>query len=111
VLHGNGGDDILIGGTTDHDSNLAALNAIMAEWGRTDLPGTAQQQYNARVDHLRLGGGLNGDFLLTAATVHDDAASDRLYADARWEWFFALLSGTNKYVLKALAAGEVITSL
>jgi hypothetical protein len=31
------GDNILIGGTTDWDMNLAALQAIMAEWDRTDL--------------------------------------------------------------------------
>jgi len=31
------GDNILIGGTTDWDHNLAALEAIMAEWDRTDL--------------------------------------------------------------------------
>jgi hypothetical protein len=30
-------DNILIGGTTDWDLNLAALEAIMAEWDRTDL--------------------------------------------------------------------------
>src|SRR5262249_5397177 len=36
VLHSGDGDDILIGGTTDYDGNLAALNAVMAEWGRTD---------------------------------------------------------------------------
>ena len=29
---GNGGDDILIGGTTSYDGNEAALVAIMAEW-------------------------------------------------------------------------------
>jgi hypothetical protein len=31
------GDNILIGGTTDWDTNLAALEAVMAEWDRTDL--------------------------------------------------------------------------
>src|SRR5262249_15500878 len=31
------GDNILIGGTTDWDMNLDALNAIFAEWTRTDL--------------------------------------------------------------------------
>src|SRR5262249_45305276 len=30
-------DTILIGGRTDWDTNLAALEAIMAEWDRTDL--------------------------------------------------------------------------
>jgi hypothetical protein len=31
------GDNILIGGTTNWDKNLAALGAIMSEWDRTDL--------------------------------------------------------------------------
>src|SRR5262249_7759459 len=72
VLHGDGGDDILVGGTTDYDSNLAALDGIMAEWGRTDA------DYQTRVKHLNgtRSGGSNGTTLLTASTVHDDAASD-----------------------------------
>src|SRR5262245_5958783 len=36
ILHGGGGDNILIGGTTNYNGNLSALNAVMAEWGRTD---------------------------------------------------------------------------
>src|SRR5262249_50252415 len=36
ALQGNADNDILIGCTTDYDANLAALNAVMAEWGRTD---------------------------------------------------------------------------
>jgi len=31
------GDNILIGGTTNWDKNITALDAIMAEWDRTDL--------------------------------------------------------------------------
>jgi hypothetical protein len=106
VLQGNSGDDILIGGTTDYDSNLAALNAIMAEWGRTDA------NYQTRVNHLNgtLGGGLNGGLLLTANTVHDDAASDQLSGGAGMDWFFARLSGTNKDVIKDWA-NEVVTGL
>jgi hypothetical protein len=44
MLHGDGSDDILIGGTTDFDGNLTALDAILAEWGRT---GT---DYNTRIN-------------------------------------------------------------
>jgi hypothetical protein len=110
VLHGGGGDDILIGGTTDHDGNLAALNAVMAEWGRTDA------DYTTRVNHLNgtRGGGLNGGVLLTAntgGTVHDDAAIDTLFGEGGSEWFFALQSGTNKDVIKDQATGEVVTTL
>ena len=106
VLQGSAGDDILIGGTTDYDSNLAALNAVMAEWGRTDA------DYQTRVNHLNgtLGGGQSGGLLLTGNTVHDDAASDTLTGGAGMDWFFALLSGPNKDVIKDWA-GEVVTGL
>src|SRR5207244_11346146 len=66
TLHGNGGDDIVIGNSTDYDSNLAALNALMAEWGRTDA------DYTTRVNHLTggAGGGLNGGYFLHHITVN-----------------------------------------
>jgi hypothetical protein len=107
VLHGNGGDDILIGATTDYDSDLAALGAVMAEWGRTDA------DYATRINHLNgtLSGGLNGAFVLTASTVHDDAAGDTLYGEGGNDWFFARLSGTTGDKVKDLAAGEVLTGL
>src|SRR5262249_49611771 len=53
-LDGGAGEDILIAGATAYDLDAAALAAVMAEWGRTDL------SYAARVDHLLHGGGLNG---------------------------------------------------
>jgi hypothetical protein len=107
VLQGNAGDDILVGGTTDYDSNLAALNAVMSEWGRTDA------DYQTRVNHLKgtLGGGSNGDTLLTATTVRDDAATDTLIGEGGTDWFFALLSGPNQDKVKDQAAGELITGL
>jgi Ca2+-binding RTX toxin-like protein len=107
VLHGGDGDDILIGGTTDYDSNLAALNAIMAEWGRTDA------DYATRVKHLNatLSGGLSGATLLTASTVHDDAALDTLFGEGGSDWFFAKLSGLNKDTVKDQTTGEVVTAL
>jgi hypothetical protein len=46
ALDGGAGDDVLMGGTTDHDANPAALDALMAEWSRTDL------DYRSRIDHL-----------------------------------------------------------
>jgi hypothetical protein len=106
MLHGDGGD-LLIGSTTGHDSNLAALNAVMAEWGRTDA------DYNTRVKHLNgtLSGGSNGGTLLTASTVHDDAASDTLFGEGGTDWFFALLSGAKKDTVKDQFLGEVVTGL
>jgi hypothetical protein len=93
---GGGGADILIDGTTDYDGNLSALNAIMAEWGRTDA------DYNTRVNHLSgtLSGGQSGATLLTASTVHDDTAIDTLYVKAGSDWFFAQLSGPNQDKVK-----------
>jgi hypothetical protein len=107
VLHGGGGGDILIGGTTDYDGNLSALNAVMAEWGRTDA------DYATRVKHLSgtLSGGLSGATLLTASTVHDDDAIDTLFGESETDWFFALLSGTNQDKVKDQTAGEVVTGL
>src|SRR5262249_60918052 len=101
VLQGNAGDDILVGGTTDYDSNLAALNAVMAEWGRSDA------DYTTRVKHLSgtLGGGLNSGLLLTASTVHDDAASDQLTGGGRGGRFFSPPSGTNTETGKGPGTG------
>ncbi|MGH7192337.1 MAG: calcium-binding protein, partial [Candidatus Saccharimonadales bacterium] len=67
TLHAGSGGDILIGGITDYDANLAALDAIMAEWGRTDI---SYQQRIADLDGAAAGG-------LNATTVQDDGASDQ----------------------------------
>lgn len=84
-LYAGGDGDILIGGTTDYDANLAALNAIMAEWGRTDL------SYDQRIAHLdgSTPGGLNLAYFLNAATVHDDGGSDELVGARGLDWYFA----------------------
>jgi hypothetical protein len=107
VLDASGGDDILIGGTTDHDADLAALDAVSAEWGRSDA------DYNTRVKHLdgTLGGGLNGGSLLKAAMVHDDAAIDKLIGEGGMDLFFSLLSGPNKDKLNDQTIGEIVTPL
>ncbi|MGH7137399.1 MAG: hypothetical protein ACREHD_16770, partial [Pirellulales bacterium] len=85
TLSGGNGDDILIGGATDYGSNLAALDAIMAEWGRTDI------SYRQRIADLEgtASGGLNGPYLLNATTVHDDGASDELVGGGGRDWYFA----------------------
>jgi Ca2+-binding RTX toxin-like protein len=61
TLVGNSGKDVLVGGTTNYDTSVASLDALMAEWTRTDLP------YAARVQDLLTGGGLNGSTLLNVA--------------------------------------------
>ena len=107
VLHGGGGDDILIGDTTDFDANVAALNAIMAEWGRTDAT------YQTRIAHLNgtTPGGLSAGYLLTAATIHDDLAIDQLYGDAGLNWFLYRLNSSAKDKVNDLSPGEVATGL
>src|SRR5262249_19286232 len=71
------GDDILIGETTTYDSNPAALNAILAYWGRTDLT------YAQRVSGLQAGVSYSDQTgthtaSLTASTVFDDVGIDTL---------------------------------
>jgi hypothetical protein len=75
-------DNIVIGGTTDYDANLAALDAIFAEWTRTDL--------NFRDRFSDLTSGTNGQsptplnqvngqiILLTSLTVHANSSPDTL---------------------------------
>lgn len=90
------GDNILIGGFTDWDKNIAALDAIMAEWTRTDL--NVKSSFQARYNDLVDGSGttnpsnvltVNGQrtlILLSPATnpksnngkVHADGATDTL---------------------------------
>lgn len=85
-LNGGNGEDILIGGRTLHDANAAALEAVMAEWGRTDL------SYQARLDHLTARDTRtprnNGSVFLNADTVIEDLAADRLAGGADLDWFF-----------------------
>src|SRR5262249_62224618 len=84
-LSGGGADDILVGRTTNHDTNTAALLAILAEWKRTDLA------YQDRIDHIRgvVPGGLNGSFNLKSTTVQNDAAADTVLGNLGLDWFWA----------------------
>src|SRR5262249_28974597 len=76
-VDGGSGDDIVIGGTTKYDKDGAALAAVAAYWGRTDL------SYADRVSGLQAGvsytdGTGNHTAALTSATVKDDGAADVL---------------------------------
>jgi PKD repeat protein len=100
VLLGGHGDDLLIAGTTFFDNDIAALDAIMAEW-------TSERDYATRVANLRgvaSGPRLNGNYFLIAngpgRTVFDDAAADELIGSSGRDWFFANLdSGVRDRVL------------
>jgi phospholipase C len=114
-LTAGSGDDILIGGSTSYDleavgmtgdAKLAALTAIMAEWGRTDA------DYPTRVNHLNgsFGGGLNGSSFLNATTVHGDGAADTLIGStsaSALDWFFVDAQDTTKNK----RTGEVVTTV
>jgi len=81
ALFGQNGDDILVGGQTSFDANIAALSAIMAEWGST-------RSYSERIANLT-GGGLLGGADLNAGTVSDDGSVDALTGGRATDWFFA----------------------
>ena len=76
TLRGGGGDDILIGGTTAYDTNVAALDAVLAEWiNNHDAPMlTGQVTSNGGGDTL-LGQGGNDLFFM--------AKSDKNKSDAK----------------------------
>jgi parallel beta-helix repeat protein len=103
TLRAGSGGDILIGGTTSYDNNVAALGAVLAEWGRTDA------DYATRIAHLTgtTGGGLNGSVLLNSTTVQNNGLADSLYGGAGQDWFFA--SAIDAIFNKT--TGEVITQV
>jgi Ca2+-binding RTX toxin-like protein len=89
TLTGDGGEDLLIDGFSVHDGDVRALNALMAEWQRTDL------RYEDRVGHLMNGGGANDPnpeelYRFNATTVTKDSDGDVLTGSAGQDWFFAL---------------------
>jgi Ca2+-binding RTX toxin-like protein len=80
TLRGGAGDDILIASPTRHDADLAALDALMAEWARV-------LAYRSRISHLRAGGGLNDPYRLNAAAFFSDGtAVDVLSGGTGLDW-------------------------
>jgi Ca2+-binding RTX toxin-like protein len=91
------GDDIVVGASTVHDLNPAALEDLMREWGRTDLLGTPLTQYFTRINHL-LGvtpGGLNGTTTLDLSQTIDDGAADYLDGGTDLDWSFRFPGDTT----------------
>jgi hypothetical protein len=82
TIQGGTGDNILIGGSTQWDSDPMALAAIMAEWTRTD------ETYAQRVDHLLNGGGLNGSYLLNTSTVTGNGGGNTLLGGTGLNLYF-----------------------
>jgi hypothetical protein len=91
--------DILIGGTTNYDSNDTALAAILAEWQSAD-------SYSTRFNRLegKQSGGLNGpNRLIWGTTVKANNHSDTLVGSTvGLDWFFAQLSGKTADVIENL---------
>jgi hypothetical protein len=80
---GGPGYNILIGGTTDYDSNAAAISAIMTELSQATDATTFAGVVNA------LETGANGLPVLNASTVHDNGLANQLTAGGNLDWFFA----------------------
>ncbi len=80
-ITGGSSDRLLIGGGTTYDLNDAALEAIVAEWDRTDIG------FTQRVLDLTSGGGLNGSYVLTASTITEDAQANTLASGTGQTWF------------------------
>jgi hypothetical protein len=81
--------DIVIGGSTAYDTNIAALLAILAEWNNDS------ETYQQRVDHIRgtTTGGINGTYYFKASTVmHDTSASSLIGGGIGMNWYFANIS-------------------
>jgi hypothetical protein len=95
-LKGGSGDDILIGGFTNYDQNLAALEAIMAEWNSAD-------SYATRTSVL--------SSYFNTSTVHDDGVSDQINGGGGQDWVFALLSGANQDQLTHLAPNDTVVGI
>jgi Ca2+-binding RTX toxin-like protein len=84
VLVGGPNQDLLIGGTTTYNNNVAALNAIMAEW-------TSSTTYAVKIRHLlgTQGGGKNGSIHLTRSTVLNNHHVSTLTGGTGLDWFWA----------------------
>jgi len=74
-IFGQGGDDILIGGTTAHDASPEALDQILSIWGER------RERYGERIDGL-------DDGLLNETTIIDDEDRDFLFGQSGRDWFF-----------------------
>ncbi len=110
TLVGNYGNDILIAGKANsydrtlHSNAYANLQMILQEWTRTDLG------YHGRIDHLRNGGGLNGNKKLNSSTLSDDEVADTLTGNLGNDWF--IIGKKKDTVTDAnVPTTEVITKL
>jgi Ca2+-binding RTX toxin-like protein len=78
-LQGAAGEDVLFGGYTAHDTDDAALKAILAEW-------RSPRTIDERINYLIEGGGLNASYTLNGS-VFDDDLLDTLEGSWSPDWF------------------------
>ena len=100
LLFGGLGDNLLIGAdlvyslvspfdsSPQHGKNRKAYDAILREWARTDLNGSAAAKYAVRIAHLTGArrGGLNGSYHVNSSTVFDDRTEDLLFPSLGLDW-------------------------
>jgi hypothetical protein len=105
TLRAGSGGDILVAGRTAYDADVAALLAVVAEWGRTD------RGYSARVSDL-FGtgtGGLNGTARLTPQTVTVAAGADQLFAGLGPDWLWIAASPRATDQVNSFGPGDIVT--
>lgn len=99
TILGGDGEDLLLAGSSNALASKSARDAIMAEWGRTDLP------YASRVANLLNGGGRNGSTLLNRQTYTADPSANTLRGNAGLDLFFGSLARDTHD--RSLDEGEV----
>ncbi len=79
---GGSGDNILIGGSISADLSLTVLDAVMAEFARTD------EAFVTRFTHILSGDGTNDPSLLDPDSVTDDGVANVVTGGPGANWFF-----------------------
>jgi len=106
MLMGGANGDILIGGRINYNNNLAAYDAIHAEW-------TSGGSYAERTANILSGLGVASPFKLGAATLRDDLAIDSLVGggpelnDIDLDWFFHKIGSAAPDSIVDLEFGEL----
>jgi hypothetical protein len=108
TLQAGSGQAILLGAHPAFDTNIAALNALMAEWSHTYDSANPLKDYQIRVGHLLSGGGLNGGFLLNKSTVAPQPGSTTLTSGAQLDF---LIADAGDILTKPVRPGEVELSV
>jgi Ca2+-binding RTX toxin-like protein len=104
TLQAGGGEAVMIGAHYLFDTNLVALDRLMAEWSQT-YSLNPFLDYRIRVNHLEFGGGLNGPFLLNAVTVIPQPGVTTLISGGGFDF---LILDPGDILVKPPRPGEVV---